>query len=72
MTVEEMKIYCKENNEKLYHISIYLTFDTPEYYCFGKPIYNEKVNIVEFINIETKKEIIFRVGNNSCFLIEEL
>jgi hypothetical protein len=67
MTIEEMKIYCKENNEKLYRI----VYPWGINLCFGKPIYNEKLNIIEFVDIETKKEWIIKIGINDKFTIAE-
>lgn len=66
--IENYKNICKKNNEKLYWLSI--SWD--DCYCMGKPTYNEKLNIIEFIHIKTMKEHIYKLGINDTFIIREI
>ncbi len=66
--IEDWKKYCKMYNEKLYRIF----YPWGNSFSFGKPYFQEKTNVVEFIDMENMKEIIIKLSETDTITVIEV
>lgn len=67
--LKNYKKYCEENDEYLYRIEC----SKGIFYSLGEPSVDSETGLViEFTDIKTKKDKIFKFGLNDTYSIEEL
>ena len=66
--IEKWKKYCKLYNEKLYRIY----YPWGNSFSFGRPCFQEKVNTVEFIDMENMKDVIIKLNNTDTITVREI